>query len=172
LFKGIAGVDQSKVHLRRSIIKIKIFFRNFHSKNAPGVPVLRAFYFLSIFIYSLMNRSVVVIEKDEHILELVSIVLTAQGFKVTGLRSEIGAIQVILDVQPCAIILDIIKVTEDGTELCRRVRTTAEIKDIPIIVLSTHPKAETVKNVCADEVLFKPFNIDELIAAVEKQVII
>jgi DNA-binding response OmpR family regulator len=116
-----------------------------------------------------MSRTIVVIEKDENILEIVSIVLTSQGFVVKGLKSEHDAVQTILDLNPCAIILDIIKVTEDGTELCRLIRNTEEIKDIPIIVLSTHPNAASVKDVCADEVVFKPFDIDELVAAVEKQ---
>lgn len=116
-----------------------------------------------------MSRTIVVIEKDENILDIVSIVLTTQGFIVKGLKSEHGALQTILDVNPCAIILDIIKVTEDGTELCRLIRNNQTIKDIPIIVLSTHPDANSVKDICADEVLLKPFDIDELVAAVEKQ---
>lgn len=119
-----------------------------------------------------MSRTIVVIEKDENILDIVSIVLTTQGFTVKGLKSEHGALQTILEVNPCAIILDIIKVTDDGTELCRLIRNTKRIKDIPIIVLSTHPGADAVKDVCADEVLLKPFDIDELVAAVEKQVMI
>lgn len=118
-----------------------------------------------------MNRTILVIEQDENIQEIVAIILADQGFTVKLIKPSKGALKTIQEVKPCAILLDIIQVTEDGTELCRMIRETEELKQIPIIVLSTHPHAETVKDVCADEVVLKPFNIDELIAAVEKQLV-
>jgi DNA-binding response OmpR family regulator len=118
-----------------------------------------------------MNRTILVIEKDESILELVTFILKGQGFTVISLESEQDAIQTIREVNPCAVILDIIRVTEEGTELCRQIRNAKDIQDIPIIVLSTHPKADIVKDICADEVVLKPFDIDEVVAAVEKHVV-
>jgi DNA-binding response OmpR family regulator len=119
-----------------------------------------------------VDRTILVIEKDVDIQELISIILTDQGFTVESMEYEQGALQRVLDLKPCAIILDIIQVTKEGTELCRLIRETKETMHIPIIVLSTHPKAATVKQICADEVVSKPFDIDELLAAVEKRVIL
>jgi DNA-binding response OmpR family regulator len=119
----------------------------------------------------MMNRTVLVIDKDESIREIVSIILTEQGFTVRALENELNALQMILEVMPCAIILDIIKVTEDGTELCRLIKQHELIREIPVIILSTHPKAASVKEICADEVVPKPFDIDQLIEALKNQLI-
>jgi DNA-binding response OmpR family regulator len=116
-----------------------------------------------------MNKTILVIEKDEDLQELVSLILVNQGFTVKLIKPSPDALKTIQTVQPCAIILDIIQVTEEGTKLCRLIKETEGLQNIPIIVLSTHPKASTVKDVCADEVLSKPFDIDELVAAIEKQ---
>jgi DNA-binding response OmpR family regulator len=118
-----------------------------------------------------MKKTIIVVEKDEGILEIVNLILIDRGFTVEGLRSETGAIEAILTLKPCAIILDIVAITTAGTELCRLIRAHPEIKHIPIIVLSTHPKAADVKGVCADDVISKPFDIDELIACVERQLV-
>jgi len=119
-----------------------------------------------------MDRTILVIENDPDIQEIVCIILRDQGFAVEFLEFEKGALQRILDLKPVVIILDIIQVTREGTELCRLIKKTKEIMHIPIIVLSTHPKANTIKDICADEVVSKPFDIDELIVAVEKCVLI
>jgi DNA-binding response OmpR family regulator len=118
-----------------------------------------------------MKKTILVVEKDEGILEIVNLILMDRGYVVKGLRSEKGAIEAILTSSPCAIILDIVAVTIEGTELCRLIREHPEIKHIPIIVLSTHPKAAEVKGVCADDVISKPFDIDDLIACVERQMV-
>lgn len=118
-----------------------------------------------------MKKTILVIENDESVLEVITIILAGQGFKVIALKSEIGALQTIIDVKPAAIILDIIAVTEAGTRLCRLIRETKLIKDIPVIVLSTHPRASQVKDICADDVVLKPFDIDELVAAVDRQLV-
>lgn len=116
-----------------------------------------------------MNKTILVIEKDEDLQELVSLILGNQGFTVKVIKPSADALRIIREVQPCAIILDIIRVTEEGTKLCRLLKETQDLHDIPLIVVSTHPKASAVKDICADEVLSKPFDIDELVAAVEKQ---
>jgi DNA-binding response OmpR family regulator len=118
-----------------------------------------------------MKKTILVVEKDEGILEIVNLILLDRGYVVKGLRSEKGAIEAILTARPCAIILDIVAVTTEGTELCRLIKEHPEIKHIPIIVLSTHPKAVEVKGICADDVISKPFDIDELIACVERQLV-
>jgi DNA-binding response OmpR family regulator len=116
-----------------------------------------------------MNKTILVIENDEHVTEVIKIILTEQGFKVKTCRSEISVLQSIIDLQPAAILLDVISVSEVGTELCRLISKTKSIADIPVIVLSTHPRAHEMKEVCADDVVLKPFDIDELVAALDKQ---
>jgi len=118
-----------------------------------------------------MSKTILVIENDEHVTEVITLILQEQGFEVIALKSELGIISSIIDLQPAAILLDIISVSETGTELCRLINTTKSISNIPVIVLSTHPRAHQMKEICADDVVLKPFDIDELMAAVDRQLV-
>lgn len=115
-----------------------------------------------------MNSTILISETDKDILELITFILAEQGFAVKPFASEQSAVQTILDVNPCAILVDVLRMTEEGTKLCRQIRNTKHMMHIPLIVLSTQRNAMTLKGRYADEVLMKPFNIEELIAIVEK----
>ena len=115
---------------------------------------------------------VVVIERDSDILNIVDYILTERGYHVIPFQTEDGAFEKIIELQPDGILLDIIKPSKEGIKLCLAIREAEKTKNIPVIVLSTHPKAVVVKGLCADEVLSKPFDIDELVAAVDQQLVL
>lgn len=118
-----------------------------------------------------MIKRVVVIEHDSEILNIVNYILTERGYHVIPFQTQESVFEKIKEIQPDGILLDIISPSDAGVKLCRILRETEKTKHIPVIVLSTHPKATAVKGVCADEVLSKPFDIDELVAAVDQQLI-
>jgi len=118
-----------------------------------------------------MNKKILVLEKNRDILELINIVLTDEGYIIDLLSSENEVFEHIRDFQPDVILLDIISPTEEGTALCKTIKVTEGYNHIPVIVLSTHPKAEVVKEICADEVVPKPFDISFLLSTIEQQLI-
>ena len=67
-------------------------------------------------------------------------------------------------------LLDVVRVTVEGTELCRQIKAAEGTTHIPLIVLSTHPQIDKVKQVCADEIVKKPFDIDLLLAVLKDQI--
>ena len=110
-----------------------------------------------------------IVERDEDILHILSILFEDKGYQVSAYSREEGILSKIHEEQPDAILLDIIKPTIEGTELCVAIKETEATKHIPVIVLSTHMQIAQVKEVCADDVMAKPFDIDELVNAVERQ---
>lgn len=116
-----------------------------------------------------MKKTVLVIERDEDILVVIETVLLEQNYHVISSKTESGMIQRIAEIKPDVVILDVIRPTADGTELCKGIKSTEIIKHIPVIVLSTHFDIRAFKSDCADDVLAKPFNIDDLIDILEKQ---
>ncbi|MFD0941284.1 response regulator [Pedobacter boryungensis] len=116
-----------------------------------------------------MKKRVLVVESNKDILELISIVLEEAGYKISLYRSEKDIFEHIVEFKPDAILLDIVKPTLEGTELCRRIKEAEGTNHIPVIVLSTHPQIERVKEVCADEVVPKPFDIDTLLETLNDQ---
>ncbi len=117
-----------------------------------------------------MKKRIVVVEPDLDIREIVGHILSDRGFEVIPYENEKGMFENIVFIMPDIILLDIFSVTEAGTELCRRLKEDPKTRDIPVIVLSTHTRAEIVKEICAEDVIPKPFDIDHLILVVEEHV--
>lgn len=116
-----------------------------------------------------MRKRILVVENNPDILELISLVLEEAGYEVDLFPNEKDIFDHIVKFQPDAILLDIIQPTVEGTELCRQIKEAEGTSHIPVIVLSTHPQIKKVKDVCADEVVAKPFDIDGLIEVVNEQ---
>ncbi len=116
-----------------------------------------------------MKKKILVVEKNPSIIEVINIVLTEEGYDVRLSKTENGILDEIITYQPDAILLDIIFPSEEGTELCRAIKATENIKDIPVIVLSTYNKINKIKDICADEVIEKPFDISYLLQTIKSQ---
>src|SRR6185437_11261140 len=118
-----------------------------------------------------MKKKILVMEKDESILEIVSYVLTDAVYDVNALNGDDRIFEQVIAYKPDAILLDIISPTPKGTEVCNTLKENPQTKHIPVIVFSTHPKVtQTIKEVCADDVLPKPFDVCELINIIESHV--
>ncbi len=116
-----------------------------------------------------MRKRILVVENNPDILELISLVLEEAGYEVNLFANEHDIFEHIVKFQPDAILLDIVQPTVQGTELCRQIKEAEGTSHIPVIVLSTHPHIKKVKEVCADEVVPKPFDIDGLVEIISEQ---
>ena len=116
------------------------------------------------------KNTILVVDDDREIAELVNIYLTNDGFTV--LKAESGEeCLTVLEQHPeiRLIILDIMMPGIDGLEVCRRIRATS---NIPIIMLSA--KTQDMDKIIgfgtgADDYVTKPFNPLELMARVKSQ---
>ena len=115
-----------------------------------------------------MNKSVLIIEDDKNIAELVAIHLRDLDFDVSfafdGKEGLLKAVNRGFNL----IILDIMLPTMDGFEVCKSIR--AKQINSPILMLTS--KSEEIDKVLgleigADDYLTKPFSIRELIARVK-----
>lgn len=118
-----------------------------------------------------MGKKVLVIERDEDILHVIEKILSDQNFEVIASRIEVDMIDKIIQIKPHAILLDIISPTVAGTKLCKEIKASPRIKHIPVIVLSTHFDVNSFRKDCADTVISKPFDMDDLIETVKKQIV-
>lgn len=116
-----------------------------------------------------MKKRILVVENDRDILEMIALLLDEEGYETCLYSSEKNIFEHIMAFNPDAILLDIVKPTVEGTELCRQIKEAEDTKHIPVIVLSTHPQIQKVKEVCADEVVPKPFDVDALLEILATQ---
>jgi len=111
--------------------------------------------------------SLLVVDDDVHILELVAHVLTAAGHEVTQASTGTAALELARERRFDLVVLDVLLPGVDGREVCRRLRRDGEV---PVLMLSAlgevHHKLQGF-DAGADDYLAKPFEPVELVARVK-----
>ena len=114
-----------------------------------------------------MTQSILVVDDEPSICELVSYNLRVAGFYVQTVNTGPKAIEVFQKSSPDLIVLDLMLPDLDGVEVCRQIRSRS---NIPIIML-TAKDSESDKiaglDVGADDYITKPFSPRELVARVK-----
>ena len=119
----------------------------------------------------MIQKTVLVIDDDEGILEAFEVMLESAGYTVLS-SSDAELIHSLTPKQlPDVILLDVLLSGVDGRDICRKLKSDPLTKNIPIIMVSAHPSAyKTIKQAGADDFLSKPFEMDELLAKVAARI--
>lgn len=111
-----------------------------------------------------MNK-ILVIDDDRAINELVKINLELDGYKVFSAFDGEEGLALAKQEEPEVIVLDVMMPDLDGYTVAKRLRENAEMKNVPILMLTALGQLENkVKGfeLGIDDYLVKPFEIDEL----------
>lgn len=116
-----------------------------------------------------MNRTILVVEDDKMIRDLIRIYLEKDNYKVVEAADGEEAKAAFLKHHPCLIILDLMLPKVSGEEFCAWV-LEQDRNEVPIIMLSA--KAQIADKIVglkmgADNYVTKPFDPNELVAHVE-----
>ena len=116
------------------------------------------------------GQSVLVVDDEEDLLELVRYNLTREGFRVICVATGEEALKAARKQPPDLIVLDLMLPAVDGLEVCRRLKGEPKTRDIPIIMLTA--KSEESDMVAglergADDYIAKPFSPRVLTARVK-----
>lgn len=111
------------------------------------------------------GQLVLIVEDDEMVARLLSLMLERAGYAVATSRNVSGAIRMFKQKPPGAIVLDLMLPDMNGLELCRYVRRDTQLNDTPVIVISAANTPENVDQAMqagADIFLGKPVSSKEL----------
>jgi len=116
-----------------------------------------------------MRRSILVVDDERDITDLLSYNLTREKFDVLVAYNGFDAIDIARKKNPDIVILDWMMPEMDGLEICRYLRKHAETEAIHIIMLTA--KSDPTDKILglemgADDYLTKPFHIQELLARI------
>lgn len=114
-----------------------------------------------------MAHTILVVDDDEYVLDLLQVYLLKEGYRVVGARDGNEALELFKREHPDLVVLDIMMPGLDGLEVCQRIRKTSRV---PVIMLTA--KDEDVDKILglemgADDYVTKPFNPRELLARIK-----
>ena len=116
-----------------------------------------------------MKRTILVVEDEKDIRDLVRFHLEQEGYGVREAETGEQALAQVATERPALLVLDLMLPGTDGLEVCRRVRAQASTETLPVIMLTA--RAAEVDRVLglemgADDYVTKPFSPRELVARV------
>jgi two-component system response regulator MtrA len=115
-----------------------------------------------------MNTTILTIDDDPAITELLSVILRANGFDVMIANSGEEGVRVAQEKSPRLVILDLMMPDMDGWQVCKAVRA---FTSVPILVLSALDDPSVVASILdagADDYLVKPVPSAVLVAHLHK----
>jgi len=113
-----------------------------------------------------MNRTILVVDDDKKIVELVSLYLKRDGYRVLAAYGGSEALEIARRSHPDLIVLDLLLPELDGADVCRLLRAESRVPIIMLTARSTDEDKLRGLGLGADDYLTKPFNPRELVARV------
>ena len=115
-----------------------------------------------------MPRKIIIIEDDEDTLDIMSYILTEEGYEIISANNG----KLLEDVhihQPVLILMDNRLAEGIGGDICRQFKSNPATMHYPVILVSASIGLETMAQEShADHYLKKPFDISELLEIVRR----
>lgn len=119
------------------------------------------------------NKLILIVEDsptDRHIAETIC---TDNGYRVISTAEGEKAIIMAAEHKPALILLDVILPKQNGFQVCRQLKKTPETQDIKVIMVTSKSQPSDKfwgMKQGADEYVFKPYNENDLLAAIRKYI--
>ncbi len=105
---------------------------------------------------SRLGRRILVVEDDPKAAELLRCYLNSEGYQVFVATSGKQAIEMVHEIRPTLITLDIMLPERDGWEVLQELKAVQEFKDIPIVIISIVDNQELAYSLGAVDYFVKP----------------
>ena len=113
-------------------------------------------------------KEIFVVEDDEGIRELVEFLLLSEGFLVTTFPTARSFEERFSEHLPDLFLLDIMLPDGNGLDLCSGLKKDESTREIPVVLMSAHADISRMEG--ADDFIAKPFDVDELLARIARQI--
>ena len=120
----------------------------------------------------LIPRTVVYIEDDLEMIDLVSLILNRKGYQVKGAQGGRNGLDMVIQDLPDLILLDLMMPGMDGWEVYQQIKANEKTRHIPVIIITA--KAQDIDKVLGlhiakvDAYICKPFRPQELLESVDR----
>ena len=117
-------------------------------------------------------KHILCIEDEADMVELMRLILTQRGYKVTGTTDGYHGLEIIKKEKPDLVLLDLMMPNIDGWEVYQQMKADESTKHIPVIVVTA--KTQNIDKVLGlhvakvEDYISKPFSPEDLVKSVEK----
>jgi DNA-binding response OmpR family regulator len=116
------------------------------------------------------SPKILVVDDDQDILTVMELLFTTKGYDVTAISKGEEVFNTIETYHPDLVLLDVLISGNDGRDICKQLKTTAETKDLPVVMFSANASAEEMmEDYGADDFIHKPFDVDDLLNRIDAQ---
>lgn len=114
--------------------------------------------------------SILVVDDDPVIREVVSLNLKLRGYDVYSVSNGLDALEAVEEISPDLVVLDVIMPDLDGWEVCKIIKDNDESIQVLMLTAKDTERDKLIGRAImrADAYVTKPFDIDELLKAVER----
>lgn len=115
------------------------------------------------------KESILVVEDEEDIQELLSYILRKEGYSVSVTDSGEDGVKVATRQHPALVILDLMLPGMDGLSVCRKLKSSEDTRDIRVIIVSARGEETDIVaglELGADDYVTKPFTPSILLARI------
>ncbi|MBW1635415.1 MAG: response regulator [Deltaproteobacteria bacterium] len=121
------------------------------------------------------GQLILVVDDDTDLVEMVSMKLESEGFRVAKAYDGVEAMDSIKAERPALVILDVMMPRKDGYTLCDELKNSDDYKDIIVVLLTAVTEAISTTNythmggktTLADDFVTKPIDLDKLMEIVK-----
>ena len=112
------------------------------------------------------KNKILIVEDEESLLKLESILLSSKGYRVTGVMDGKSALAEIQFNKPDLVILDIMLPEMDGFEVCRQIKENPQTRHIPVVMLTAKKTVQDQargQQAGCDAYITKPFKSSKIL---------
>lgn len=119
-----------------------------------------------------MAKKILVVDDEESLLQLVSVLLEEEGYEVLTASSGDEALAKLKDSKPDLVLMDMMMPGMSGREVCEKIRSNPSTKDLKIAFLTvakfSESGKETLTKMNVSDYITKPFENADLLKRVKK----
>jgi len=117
------------------------------------------------------KKKILVIDDEFELLMAMKIRLVSSGYLVETAKDGVDGINLMEQFKPGLVLLDFIMPNADGLEICRRIKSNPNLKDIPVVMCTAAGEKnieQRIKEAGAQDYVVKPFDTANLLTVIKK----
>lgn len=119
-----------------------------------------------------MSKKIVVVDDDRITLTMLEMVFSRHGFQVFSAQDGAEGYELVQKEKPDILISDMLLPKIHGTELCKKIKETPELKQTKVILMTAVYKGPSfrfeARDCGADDFIEKPLDMKDLLSRIDK----